>query len=121
MRPMKRRMRTSAWTRTFQRNLAALSHCAIKSGTRALGKALEPARVQRKPPTVADSWLPGVAMGATGTRRFRLYRPPDMKFGERLPRTGRSPVPGCGRDAQKRSSSWPPQNQSSKAGQQGKF
>jgi poly(3-hydroxybutyrate) depolymerase len=24
-------------------------------------------------------------MGAAGARRFRLYRPPDVKFGERLP------------------------------------
>jgi poly(hydroxyalkanoate) depolymerase family esterase len=36
-------------------------------------------------------------MGATGARRFRLYRPPDVKFGERLPLMVM--LHGCGQDA----------------------
>jgi poly(hydroxyalkanoate) depolymerase family esterase len=36
-------------------------------------------------------------MGSTGARRFRLYRPPDVKFGERLPLMVM--LHGCGQDA----------------------
>ena len=36
-------------------------------------------------------------MGAAGARRFRLYRPPGVKFGERLPLMVM--LHGCGQDA----------------------
>ena len=36
-------------------------------------------------------------MGATGARRFRLYRPPGVKVGERLPLMVM--LHGCGQDA----------------------
>jgi poly(hydroxyalkanoate) depolymerase family esterase len=46
----------------------------------------------------AGAWIPGVALGAAGARRFRLYRPPDMRFGERLPLLVM--LHGCGQDAE---------------------
>jgi len=46
---------------------------------------LAPALQQREPPPGAGQWLTGMAMGPGGMRRWRLYRPPDVKFGERLP------------------------------------
>jgi poly(hydroxyalkanoate) depolymerase family esterase len=52
---------------------------------------------QRKPSPGTGDWLPGVAMGATGARRFRLYRPPGLKAGERLPLLVM--LHGCGQDA----------------------
>jgi poly(hydroxyalkanoate) depolymerase family esterase len=52
---------------------------------------------QRKPPRGDGDWIAGIAMGATGARRYRLYRPPDMKFGERLPLMVM--LHGCGQDA----------------------
>ena len=97
---MKRRLRASAWTKTFERSLTALLRIALKSGTRAVKAALNPARAKRSasPSGVgAGAWLPGVAMGATGARRFKLYRPPGLAFGERLPLLVM--LHGCGQDA----------------------
>ncbi len=66
-------------------------------GTRAVDKALKVNAARRKPPAGEGDWLAGVAMGATGARRYRLYRPPDVKFGERLPLMVM--LHGCGQDA----------------------
>jgi Esterase PHB depolymerase len=96
--PMKRRRtRKSAWAKIFERSFAAITHSAMKSGTRALGQVLKPAVARRKPPPGAGAWIPGIALGATGARRFGLYRPPDVKFGERLPLMVM--LHGCGQDA----------------------
>jgi len=94
---MKKRLRTSAWAKTFERSFVAMTRMATKSGTRALGHALKPVVAKRTPPPGAGAWIPGVAMGATGARRFRLYRPPDVKVGERLPLMVM--LHGCGQDA----------------------
>jgi poly(hydroxyalkanoate) depolymerase family esterase len=94
---MKKRKRTSVWATSFERGLAAFTRSAVKSGQRALGRALKPGAAKRKPPAVPGSWLPGVALGAAGARRYRLYRPPELKFGERLPLLVM--LHGCGQDA----------------------
>jgi len=93
----KRRLLTSAWAKTFERSFVTMTKMATQSGTRALGHALKPAVARRTPPPGAGAWIPGVAMGASGARRFRLYRPPDVKFGERLPLMVM--LHGCGQDA----------------------
>lgn len=93
----RRRTRKSAWVKAFERSFAAITRSAMKSGMRALGQVLEPAMVRRTPQPSAGTWLPGVALGAAGARRFRLYRPPDVKFGERLPLMVM--LHGCGQDA----------------------
>ena len=90
-------MRTSAWARTFERSFAAITRNTLRAGTRAMGQALKPTFEKRRPPPGAGDWIPGVAMGATGARRFRLYRPPGVKFGERLPLLVM--LHGCGQDA----------------------
>lgn len=74
-----------------------MTRLATASGTRALAKSLKPGLVRRAPPPGAGAWLPGVVMGAAGTRRFRLYRPPEIKSGERLPLMVM--LHGCGQDA----------------------
>lgn len=94
---MKRSTRTSPWASTFERSLRAMTRTVMKSGTRALGQALKPAVARRAPPPGAGAWLPGVALGATGARRYRLYRPCGVKFGERLPLMVM--LHGCGQDA----------------------
>lgn len=94
---MKKRLRTSAWTRIFQRNLATVTRSAVKTGTRALKQALKPAVGKSPPPPGAGLWSLGVATGAMGARRFWLYRPPDVKVGERLPLIVM--LHGCGQDA----------------------
>ncbi|MGS5087878.1 extracellular catalytic domain type 1 short-chain-length polyhydroxyalkanoate depolymerase [Hydrogenophaga sp. A37] len=94
---MKRRPRTSTWAKSFERSLNAMTRLATASGTRALNKALKPAVARRTPPPGAGAWIPGVSMGAAGARRFRLYRPPEVQFGERLPLMVM--LHGCGQDA----------------------
>ena len=94
---MKKRLRKSSWAKSFERSFVALTRMATKSGTRALGNALKPVVTKRTPPPGAGAWIPGIAMGATGARRFRLYRPLDVKIGERLPLMVM--LHGCGQDA----------------------
>jgi poly(hydroxyalkanoate) depolymerase family esterase len=94
---MKKRIRRSAWARSFERSVVAMTHLATASGTRVLAKALKPVVAKRTPPPGAGAWIPGVAMGATGARRFRLYRPPGVGLGERLPLMVM--LHGCGQDA----------------------
>jgi poly(hydroxyalkanoate) depolymerase family esterase len=94
---MKRRLRSSAWAKLFERRLLAVTRIATKSGTQVLKEALKPVVARQTPPPGAGAWIPGVAMGAAGARRFRLYRPPGVKFGERLPLMVM--LHGCGQDA----------------------
>jgi poly(hydroxyalkanoate) depolymerase family esterase len=94
---MKKRSRTSAWARSFERHVVAMTRIATASGTRVLAKTLMPAMAKRKPPPGAGAWIPGFVIGATGTRRFRLYRPPGVQFGEQLPLMVM--LHGCGQDA----------------------
>ena len=90
-------MRTSAWARVFERQLVDMTRMATAAGTRALSKALKPTAAKRSPPPGAGAWIPGVTIGATGARRFRLYRPPGVRPGERLPLMVM--LHGCGQDA----------------------
>lgn len=94
---MKKRFRTSAWARSFERSFVAMTRMASASGARALTKALKPVVARRTPPPGAGAWVPGIAMGASGARRFRLYCPPGVKLGERLPLMVM--LHGCGQDA----------------------
>ena len=94
---MKKRIRTSAWARSFERSVVAMTRTAAASGTRALARTLRPVVARRTPPPGDGAWIPGIAMSATGVRRFRLYRPPGVAFGERLPLMVM--LHGCGQDA----------------------
>lgn len=94
---MKKRLRTSAWARSFERSLVAMTRLATASGARVLAKTLKPVVARRTPPPGAGAWIPGVVVGATGARRFRLYRPPGVGIGERLPLMVM--LHGCGQDA----------------------
>ncbi|UCV05154.1 alpha/beta hydrolase family esterase [Dechloromonas denitrificans] len=95
---MRKRLRASPWAKIFQRSLATATRSATKSGVRVLKQALKHTVVAKsKPPTGDGSWSLGLALGASGARRFRLYRPPGVKFGERLPLIVM--LHGCGQDA----------------------
>jgi poly(hydroxyalkanoate) depolymerase family esterase len=94
---MKRRSRSSGWPKSFERSLIAMTRMATASGKRVLAKALKPVVTRRSAPPGGGAWLPGVVMGATGVRRYRLYRPPGIPFGERLPLMVM--LHGCGQDA----------------------
>jgi len=70
---------------------------ATASGTRAVTKALKPATSRRPRQARPGTWLPGIAAGAGGARRYRLFRPPGVKSGERLPLMVM--LHGCGQEA----------------------
>ena len=70
---MARRNRISAWTKAFERSFVAVTRAALRAN---------------KAPAGEGDWIAGIAVGATGARRYRLYRPPEVKFGERLPLDG---------------------------------
>ena len=74
-----------------------MTRTALKAGTQAAGIVLQAAATKRKPPPGEGDWIAGMAMGAAGARRYRLYRPPGVKFGERLPLMVM--LHGCGQDA----------------------
>lgn len=82
---MSKRRRTSAWAKTLERSFASLTRRAMKSGARTLRAALDTSARKSAPPPGDGTWTQGVAMGMSGMRRFRLYRPPLVKPGERLP------------------------------------
>src|SRR6476659_10162853 len=79
---MARRNRISAWTKAFERSFVAVTRAALRAN---------------KAPAGEGDWIAGIAVGATGARRYRLYRPPGMKFGESLPLIVM--LHGCGQDA----------------------
>jgi poly(hydroxyalkanoate) depolymerase family esterase len=67
------------------RQFMTMTRLATAAATRALAKTPKPVVDKRAPPAGAGQWTRGVALGAAGARRFRLYRPPGVKPGERLP------------------------------------
>ena len=90
-----------SWARSLQRiaqrNVASLTRDTVQTGRRAVVQALKPAVDKHKPPPGAGDWLMGVSMGLAGARRYRLYRPPGTRIGERLPLMVM--LHGCGQDA----------------------
>jgi poly(hydroxyalkanoate) depolymerase family esterase len=94
---MSKRMHPSAWARSFERHFVSMTRLATAAGVRALATVIQAPVGKRHPPPDSGSWIPGVAMGAAGARRFRLYRPPGVKPGERLPLMVM--LHGCGQDA----------------------
>jgi poly(hydroxyalkanoate) depolymerase family esterase len=98
---MAKRNRSTALSRLFTRNLKSLTRNSLRAGAVAAKKAVKLAAAPRKPPAAAarklavaaprkpavgaGHWTTGVALGPLGMRRYRLYRPPGVKRGERLP------------------------------------
>ncbi len=94
---MKRRPRSSGWARSLERSWVAFTRQALKTSQRQAGLVLAAAVRKRTPPAGDGAWLPGIAVGGTGARRFRIYRPSGVKPGERLPLLVM--LHGCGQDA----------------------
>lgn len=119
---MARRTAASAWARSFQRGLKALSkaagraaragqRAAVAQTTQALAQAARKARanaptrpsgLQGTPPAAGrakgrGAGSPGFSVGMAGLRRYRLFKPPGLRPGERLPLLVM--LHGCGQDA----------------------
>ena len=94
---MKKRLRTPFWAKSFMRGVVAMTRMASASGSRVLSRALKPAAARRTSTPGAGAWLPGVAIGKFGALRWRLYRPPGVRVGEKLPLMVM--LHGCGQDA----------------------
>ncbi|MBA2961759.1 alpha/beta hydrolase family esterase [Ramlibacter pinisoli] len=87
---MPRRSPFLAWTKLVTRSLAPARQA------KRLNPVL-PALSRTRRPDVEGDWIAGVAMGAAGARRFRLYRPPGVGVLEKLPLLVM--LHGCGQDA----------------------
>lgn len=87
----------SAWVKSFDRSLKAMTR-AVRPARRTLARSVK-ARMRAPVSRAATSgdWSAGMALGPTGMRRYRLFRPPDMEVGERLPLLVM--LHGCGQDA----------------------
>ena len=94
---MKKRTHTALWAKAFRRSMATLTRRSAKLGQRVVRRAIQPSVDRLRPPPGDGDWIAGAAFGLQGGRRFRLYRPPDMQRGERLPLLVM--LHGCGQDA----------------------
>lgn len=100
---MARRMRTTAWSRSFRSVLKTMTRTARRAGTKALKKGLRaapPARRRangKKAKAASANWTTGLAVGTAGPRRYRLYKPPGVGRNESLPLL--VILHGCGQDA----------------------
>lgn len=94
---MRRRTHTALWAQMFKRSMAAITRSSVVVGKRAVGQAVKASIDRHRPPQGDGDWIAGVAIGLKGARRFRLYRPPDVKSDERLPLLVM--LHGCGQDA----------------------
>ncbi|KNZ31888.1 MAG: phospholipase [Methylibium sp. NZG] len=86
-----------AWASRFNRSFFALTRSHLRAGSRAMRQALKPAAHPHQPPAGRGDWIAGVAFGVAGARRFRLYRPPGVQAGDKLPLIVM--LHGCGQDA----------------------
>lgn len=83
---------TAAWARSFKRSVKAFNRAA-KPVRRSLARSMKSPASQ----PAEGTWTAGMALGPTGARRYRLFRPPDLQAGEKLPLMVM--LHGCGQDA----------------------
>ncbi|MDM0112859.1 PHB depolymerase family esterase [Variovorax sp. J22R133] len=78
---------TSVLAKAYERNLKAMTRATLAGSKRIAGQVQRAAVRMNRPPPGPGDWLPGVALGPAGARRFHLYRPPGLQPapGEKLP------------------------------------
>ena len=97
----RRRPSGAAWAKRWQRQLLALLAPATRgqrsSSARSRAAIGHSARLASQVRPGAGDWLAGLALGPSGARRFRLFRPAGLRQDERLPLLVM--LHGCGQDA----------------------
>ncbi|MCV2349419.1 alpha/beta hydrolase family esterase [Paucibacter sp. Y2R2-4] len=101
---MAKRSVMSVWAGGLQRSLQQAARRQMQLGAKALSRSIKSASKPKvaaasaaPAPKVLGDWLSGVAMSTAGARRFKLYRPPLLLPGERLPLL--LMLHGCGQTA----------------------
>jgi poly(hydroxyalkanoate) depolymerase family esterase len=103
---MAKRSLMTAWLGLVQRSMNKAARKQMAAGAKALQQGLKlPSRPARavvggaplSASSLASPGIPGVVLGATGARRFWVYRPPEIAPGERLPLLVM--LHGCGQTA----------------------
>lgn len=107
---MARRASYPFLSRALQRTLTALTRTALRTGTKAMTQALranpvkrvsaskaKPSPATRRASANAAPGRAGFAISTTGTRRYRLFRPPGIQRNEQLPLLVM--LHGCAQDA----------------------
>ena len=96
-----RRVRPSPLLRAIERATTAMTRRALRAGADAAGKAaargVEAMSAPYRLPVSAGDWITGQAIGPAGLRRFRLFRPADVRSSDRLPLLVM--LHGCGQNA----------------------
>ncbi|UXH78992.1 extracellular catalytic domain type 1 short-chain-length polyhydroxyalkanoate depolymerase [Roseateles amylovorans] len=93
-----------AMTRQVVRAMKTAAQTGTSAGAKspALARAVTAGAAKKRtiarPPPGPGEWIAGMATIGTGVRRFRLYRPPGVAPGERLPLLVM--LHGCGQDAE---------------------
>lgn len=120
---MARRTSKTLWSRSIERTLKAMTRTAVRAGTKVIKDSLRPAPVKKVVKTTlratpaktkrapakkvvatsansatAANWTTGIAIGAAGPRRYRLYKPLGVRRNERLPLLVM--LHGCGQNAE---------------------
>jgi len=85
------------WLSLITGNTSRMSASAMRAWWRAATEAIKPALARQRAPAGRGDWLLGLVMGRSGTRRYRLFRPAGIKFGEKLPLMVM--LHGCSQDA----------------------
>ena len=82
---MTKRKYVNPWATLFARSLATMTKRSVRIANHAVKSAVKNTIAERRPPAGKGDWIAGMAIGATGVRRYQLYRPVGVKAGERLP------------------------------------
>lgn len=94
-----------SWNKIISRKLSTATRKAVRAGSKAVNgsatskvsRAIKQRVDSKKPPPGTGAWIPGLAVGSAGARRFRLYRPLGIRTGESVPLLVM--LHGCGQDA----------------------
>ncbi len=71
--------------RTLHRTAGSIGLATLRVGTKVLEEGAKKKVAQRKAAAASGHWIPGIAFGPAGARRYRLFRPDGIGWAERLP------------------------------------